>query len=76
MADGIRLAIVGATGAVGREMLKVLEERNFKIKQLTCLADPREAGTKIEFRGETLTVAATSAEAFQNSDLALFAGQQ
>ncbi len=73
MADGIRLAIVGATGAVGREMLKVLEERNFKIKQLTCLADPREAGTKIEFRGETLTVAATSAEAFQNSDLALFA---
>lgn len=73
MAEGVRLAIVGATGAVGQEMLKVLDERNFKIKELICLADPREEGSQLQFRGETYTVKSTSAQAFKQSDLALFA---
>lgn len=73
MGAGIRLAVVGATGAVGQEMLKVLTERDFKIKELICLADPREAGTKINFRGEILTVQAAGPEQFKNSDMALFA---
>jgi len=73
MSAGIRLAIVGATGAVGQEMLKVLEERNFDIKELICLADPREAGTKLKFRGETITVESAGADHFKKSDVTLFA---
>jgi aspartate-semialdehyde dehydrogenase len=73
VAEGIRLAIVGATGAVGQEMLKVLEERKFNIKEILCLADPREAGTKIKFKGEAITVRKALPEAFAQSDIALFA---
>ncbi len=73
MADGVRLAVVGATGAVGQEMLKILEERNFNVKEILLLADPREAGTKIKFKGETIMVRGADAEAFKQSDLALFA---
>lgn len=73
MAREISLAIVGATGAVGQEMLKVLEERNFPIKQLICLADPREAGTRIPFRGKEYVVEAASPGAFEKADIALFA---
>jgi len=73
MAEGIKLAVVGATGAVGQEMLKILEERDFKIKEILCLADPREAGTKIKFKGETVIVRQVDADAFKQSDMALFA---
>ncbi|HBQ85855.1 MAG TPA: aspartate-semialdehyde dehydrogenase, partial [Syntrophomonas sp.] len=72
MADGVRLAIVGATGAVGQEMLKVLAERDFNIKELICLADPREAGTKVKYKGEEFTVKGASPDAFREADLALF----
>jgi len=73
VADGLNLAVVGATGAVGQEMLKILEERNFAVNQLVCLADPREVGTKLRFRNETITVQAADANAFKQSDVALFA---
>lgn len=73
MAQGIKLAVVGATGAVGQEMLKILAERNFNLKELIVLADPKEAGKKIKFRGDTLTVQGASAEAFKQADAALFA---
>ena len=73
MSAGVSLAVVGATGAVGQEMLKVLAERDFPVTELICLADPREAGTKIEFKGETFTVQAAGPEQFKRSDLALFA---
>jgi aspartate-semialdehyde dehydrogenase len=68
-----KVAVVGATGAVGQEMLKVLEERNFPVKKLICLADPREAGTKVLFKGEEITVEGASRAAFQGIDIALFA---
>lgn len=73
MADGIRLAVVGATGAVGQEMLKVLAERDFKIKELICLADPREAGTKVKYKGEDFVVRGAEPAAFKDADVALFA---
>lgn len=73
MAEGIRLAIVGATGAVGQEMMKVLEEREFKVKEMICLADPREEGNTVEFCGESIKVKAANAAAFKQADIALFA---
>lgn len=73
MGAGVRLSVVGATGAVGQEMLKVLEERKFPVKELICLADPSEAGSKLTFNGETITVQSAGPEHFKNSDLALFA---
>jgi aspartate-semialdehyde dehydrogenase len=73
VADGIRLAVVGATGAVGQEMLKVLAERDFKIKELICLADPREAGTKVKYKGEDFVVRGAEPAAFKDADVALFA---
>lgn len=73
MAKGIKLAIVGATGAVGQEMLQIMEQRKLKIKELLCLADPREAGSKVNFAGEKLTVQAASNDAFKWADVAMFA---
>ncbi|KUG03821.1 aspartate-semialdehyde dehydrogenase [hydrocarbon metagenome] len=73
MAAEVRLAVVGSTGAVGQEMLKILEERDFPVKELICLADPREAGIKVSFKGEQYTVEGASPEAFKRADIALFA---
>jgi len=73
VAAEVRLAVVGSTGAVGQEMLKILEERAFGIKELICLADPREAGTRLSFRGEEYVVEGASPEAFKRADIALFA---
>ncbi|WP_457630311.1 aspartate-semialdehyde dehydrogenase [Oceanithermus sp.] len=55
----MRVAIVGATGAVGKELLKVLEERNFPLDELKLYASPRSAGRTVTFRGEPLTVEVT-----------------
>jgi len=73
VAGEVRLAVVGATGVVGQEMLKILEERDFAVKELICLADPREAGTKVKFKGEEFTVQGASAGAFNRADIAMFA---
>lgn len=53
---GINLAIVGVTGLVGQTFLKVLEKRNFPIKQLYCFASSRSAGKVIEFKGKEYVV--------------------
>lgn len=66
------LAIVGATGAVGIEMLRVLERRNFPVASLRLLASPRSAGRKMTFRDEELTVEPLTEESFQGIDIALF----
>lgn len=66
------LAIVGATGAVGREMLVCLEERNFPLSQLTLLASARSAGKKLTFRGEELTIQELTPRSFAGIDIALF----
>jgi len=67
-----RVAVVGATGMVGREMLKVLEERKFPVKELVPLASARSAGKKLPFAGGEVTVQEVSAEAFEGIDVALF----
>ena len=73
MAEGIKLAVVGATGVVGQEMLKVLEQRNFPVSELICLASERSAGKKVGFKGQEVTVEAIRPEAFARADVALFA---
>ena len=65
------VAILGATGAVGREMLKVLEERNFPINKLKVLASARSVGKEITFCGETLKVEEAKADSFNGIDIVL-----
>lgn len=60
------VAIVGATGAVGREMLRDLEESSIKDVRLSLFASPRSSGTKVTFRGETLEVKPFSASALKD----------
>ncbi|MFW6132891.1 MAG: aspartate-semialdehyde dehydrogenase [Planctomycetota bacterium] len=65
------VAIVGATGAVGSEFLKILAQRNFPLSSLKLLASHRSAGKKLPFRGEELTVEELTAESFEGVDLVL-----
>lgn len=67
-----RVAIVGATGAVGEDLLRVLEQRRFPLAELRLLASPRSAGRTMTFRGEDLPVQALSVEALRGVDLCLF----
>jgi aspartate-semialdehyde dehydrogenase len=66
------VAIVGATGAVGVEMLLCLEQRKFPLSKLTLLASARSAGKTMTFRGETLTIQKLTHESFEGVDIALF----
>jgi len=66
------VAVVGATGVVGREMLRTLERRNFPTKRVVALASERSAGKKLEFRGTTLTVEKLGPDSFKGVDIALF----
>ncbi|HEV3473845.1 MAG TPA: aspartate-semialdehyde dehydrogenase [Actinomycetota bacterium] len=68
----MKVAILGATGVVGREMLRTLEERSFPVDDLVPLASPRSEGVRVPFRGEELTVRAVEPDAFNGIDLALF----
>ncbi|MEL7522975.1 MAG: aspartate-semialdehyde dehydrogenase, partial [Cyanobacteria bacterium J06553_1] len=71
MSDAYNVAIMGATGAVGTELLQLLDERNFPIKSLKLLASPRSAGKEISFKGSAIAVEPVSAEAFQGVDIVL-----
>ena len=66
------VGVVGATGAVGREMLKVLEQRNFPAKEVRALASKRSAGTLLEFKGKKIKVEELVPDSFKGMDLALF----
>lgn len=68
------VAILGATGAVGTEFLKLIEERNFPYAELRLLASKRSAGKQIEFMGKTYTVQKATKDSFAGIDIALFAG--
>ena len=69
------VAILGATGAVGQEMIKVLQERNFPVKKLIPLASSRSAGKTIAFRGEDVTIAEACDTAFEGVDIVLGAAE-
>ena len=71
MANGLRVAIMGATGAVGAELLALLDERSFPLKDLTLLASPRSAGTTLTFKGEAIPVQALGEGSFDGIDLVL-----
>jgi aspartate-semialdehyde dehydrogenase len=66
------VAVVGATGAVGIEMIKTLEKRSFPVGKLTLLASARSVGKKLKFRGEQYTVAELTRSSFSGVDVALF----
>lgn len=68
----MRVAILGATGAVGRTMMNILEERRFPADSIVALASPRSAGTRLPWRDGTVEVRAVSAESFEGVDVALF----
>jgi len=67
-----RIAIVGATGAVGREMLAVLEQRRFPHRELRLLASARSAGSVIAYRDQKLTVQELTEDSFDGIDFAIF----
>jgi len=66
------VAVVGATGAVGIEMIKTLEQRNFPVGKLTLLASARSVGKKLTFRGHDITVRELTKESFAGTAIALF----
>ncbi|MGL5033673.1 MAG: aspartate-semialdehyde dehydrogenase, partial [Microcystaceae cyanobacterium] len=71
MSKPVRVAILGATGAVGTELLELLESRQFPVSELKLLASPRSAGKTLKFRGLDLIVEAVNEQSFNNIDLVL-----
>lgn len=69
------VAILGATGAVGQEMLKVLGERNFPYNELKLLASERSAGTEVEFQGKTYMIEEATENSFENIQVVLCAAE-
>jgi len=72
LADTYNIAVVGATGAVGGVMLKLLEERNFPVANLRALASGRSAGQTVSFRGEDIGVEELGTDSFEGVQIALF----
>ena len=70
-----KVGILGATGAVGREMMKILEERKFPVAELRPIASARSAGTKLPFNGGEVEVVAAADSAFEGLDLVLGAAE-
>ena len=69
------VAILGATGAVGQEMIKVLQERDFPVGKLIPLASARSAGKTLKFKGEDVTIQLACDEAFEGVDIVLGAAE-
>jgi len=72
MKEQMHIAIAGATGAVGNEILACLDERNFPVGKLTLLASARSAGKKMMFRGEEIVIEELTHDSFEGVDVALF----
>jgi aspartate-semialdehyde dehydrogenase len=72
MRENLHVAVVGVTGAVGVEMLKTLEKRDFPVGHLTPLASARSAGKTLPFQGEEYTVQELTRDSFAGVDIALF----
>ncbi|HEB74818.1 MAG TPA: aspartate-semialdehyde dehydrogenase [Nitrospirae bacterium] len=67
-----RVAVVGATGAVGEEMISILDERKFPVEELLPFASERSAGKRIDFRGRSIVVNTLKEDSFEGVDIALF----
>lgn len=72
MSSGQRVAVVGATGAVGQTTLRLLEERNFPVRQLRLFASERSVGKKMKFKGEEIALERLGPDSFAATDIALF----
>jgi aspartate-semialdehyde dehydrogenase len=72
MKTNVNVAVVGATGAVGREMLRMLDERDFPVGQLRVMASARSAGCTLRWRDREVTVEALDSASFAGTDVALF----
>jgi aspartate-semialdehyde dehydrogenase len=72
MSKSLHVAIVGATGAVGIELIKLLEKRKFPVGKLTLLASPRSAGKTLKFAGEDIQIQALDPDSFKDVNVALF----
>ncbi len=70
--DGYKIAVVGATGAVGNMMIKVLERRSFPVKDIALLASGRSSGRTLEFNGEEYPVLELKESSFEGVDIGLF----
>jgi len=70
--NGLHVAVVGATGAVGQQMLATLEKRDFPIGKLTLLSSARSAGKKVSFKGQEYEVQEATPESFEGVQIALF----
>jgi len=68
----VNIAVVGVTGAVGQEMLRVLETRRFPVNQLVPLASKRSTGKRVHFKGKSITISELTRDSFQDIDIALF----
>ena len=69
--SSLRVAILGATGAVGSELLELLESRQFPLSHLKLLASPRSAGQVIQFQGQSIEIEAVDPDSFKNIDIVL-----
>src|SRR3989338_4080212 len=69
---GVNVAVVGVTGAVGTEMLRVLERRNFPVDELRPLASRRSAGKNVIFRGKEVPIQELTADSFEDMNIGLF----
>jgi len=72
MASGHRIAVVGATGAVGQTVLKILEQRKFPVRDLKAYASERSVGKTVTFAGESIPVRRAGADGFKDIDIAFF----
>ena len=72
MSKTYNVAVVGATGAVGLEMIETLEKRNFPVKHLHLFASERSVGKKLKFKGADITVQELKSDVFAGNDFALF----
>jgi len=72
MSKSYNVAVAGATGAVGVEMVKTLEKRNFPVKNLKLLASARSAGKTMDFKGEKVVIEEMTPDSFKGVDVALF----
>ena len=71
----VNIGILGATGVVGQEMMKILEERNFPVASLRPIASARSAGSTVKFKGEDVTIVEANDNAFDGLDIVLGAAE-